>query len=287
MTPSKATGRSLIDLVPHIVLIVGVLIFAFPIYVTLIGSTWDSATIGRGSLPLVPGGEALTNYGQAWSESHGARASYTPVRVMMLNSLVMALTIALGKIAISIISAYAVAFFRFPFRMAFFWMIFITLMLPVEVRIIPTYKVVADLGMIDSYAGLTIPLIASATATLLFRQFFLTIPDELVEAAKIDGAGAVRFFIDVVLPLSKTNIAALFVILFIYGWNQYLWPLLITNSADMETIVIGITKMIGTGEAANDWNLIMATTVLAMLPPVAVVVFMQRWFVKGLVDSEK
>ncbi|MCG5240992.1 sn-glycerol-3-phosphate ABC transporter permease UgpE [Azospirillum doebereinerae] len=286
-TLSQSGGRRLIDLVPHIVLIVGVLIFAFPIYVTLIGSTWDSATIGRGNLPLTPGGEALVNYGQAWSESHGARASYTPVRVMLLNSLVMALTIALGKIAISIISAYAVAFFRFPFRMAFFWMIFITLMLPVEVRIIPTYKVVADLGLIDSYAGLTIPLIASATATLLFRQFFLTIPDELVEAAKIDGAGALRFFVDVVLPLSKTNIAALFVILFIYGWNQYLWPLLITNSADMETIVIGITKMIGTGEAANDWNLIMATTVLAMLPPIAVVVLMQRWFVKGLVDSEK
>lgn len=286
-TSPHSGGRRLIDAVPHLVLILGVLIFAFPIYVTLIGSTWDSATIGRGNLPLTPGGEAFANYAQAWNESSGARASYTPVRVMVLNSLVMALAIALGKIAISIISAYAVAFFRFPFRMAFFWLIFITLMLPVEVRIIPTYKVVADLGLIDTYAGLTIPLIASATATLLFRQFFLTIPDELVEAAKIDGAGALRFFVDVVLPLSRTNIAALFVILFIYGWNQYLWPLLITNSADMETIVIGITKMIGTGEAANDWNLIMATTVVAMLPPVAVVVLMQRWFVKGLVDSEK
>ncbi len=279
--------RRFIDLVPHLVLIAGVLVFAFPIYVTLIGSTWDSGTIGRGNLPLLPGGEAAANYTQAWTESQTARAMFTPVRTMMLNSLIMALTIALGKIAISILSAYAVAFFRFPFRMAFFWMIFITLMLPVEVRIIPTYKVVADLGLIDSYAGLTIPLIASATATLLFRQFFLTIPDELVEAAKIDGAGAVRFFVDVVLPLSRTNIAALFVILFIYGWNQYLWPLLITNSASMETIVIGVTKMIGTGEAANDWNVIMATTVLAMLPPVAVVVVLQRWFVKGLVDSEK
>lgn len=287
MTGPQTAGRRLIDLVPHIVLIVGVLIFAFPIYVTLIGSTWDAATIGRGNLPMIPGGEALNNYGHAWSESHTERAMYTPVRTMMMNSLIMALSIAVGKIAISILSAYAVAFFRFPFRMAFFWMIFITLMLPVEVRIIPTYKVVADLGMIDTYAGLSIPLIASATATLLFRQFFLTIPDELVEAAKIDGAGPLRFFVDILLPLSKTNIAALFVILFIYGWNQYLWPLLVTNSGDMETIVIGITKMIGTGEAANDWNIIMATTVLAMLPPVAVVVFMQRWFIKGLVDSEK
>ncbi|GLR82137.1 sn-glycerol-3-phosphate ABC transporter permease UgpE [Azospirillum sp. A1-3] len=276
-----------IDLVPHIVLIAGVLIFAYPIYVTLIGSTWDAGTIGRGGLPLWPGGEGAANYAQAWVGEAGERAMYTPVRTMMLNSLVMALSIALGKIAISILSAYAVAFFRFPLRMAFFWLIFITLMLPVEVRIIPTYKVVADLGLINTYAGLAIPLIASATATLLFRQFFLTIPDELLEAAKIDGAGPVRFFIDVVLPLSRTNIAALFVILFIYGWNQYLWPLLVTSSGDMETIVTGITKMIGTGESANDWHIIMATTVLAMLPPVAVVVFMQRWFVKGLVDSEK
>ncbi|WP_211109463.1 sn-glycerol-3-phosphate ABC transporter permease UgpE [Azospirillum tabaci] len=290
MNPDRANPRSggrLMDMVPHLILMLGVLIFAFPIYVTVIGSTWDAATIGRGNLPLTPGGEMLNNYASAWSESQGNRVMHTPVRIMMWNSLVMALVIALGKIAISIISAYAVAFFRFPLRMVFFWMIFITLMLPVEVRIIPTYEVVANLGLIDSYAGLTIPLIASATATLLFRQFFLTIPDELAEAAKIDGAGAVRFFLDVVLPLSRTNIAALFVILFIYGWNQYLWPLLITNSAEMETVVIGITKMIGNGEAATDWNLIMATTVLAMLPPVAVVVLMQRWFVKGLVDSEK
>ena len=281
------SGGGLGGLLPHAVLILGVLVFAFPIYMTLIGSTWDAATIGRGNLPLTPGGEGLANYNAAWNESQGTRIMHTPVRIMMWNSLVMALVIALGKIAISILSAYAVAFFRFPLRMVFFWLIFITLMLPVEVRIIPTYKVVADLGLINTYAGLAIPLIASATATLLFRQFFLTIPDELVEAAKIDGAGAMRFFIDVVLPLSRTNIAALFVILFIYGWNQYLWPLLVTNSADMETVVIGITKMIGNGEAATDWNVIMATTVLAMLPPVAVVVLMQRWFVKGLVDSEK
>ncbi|HEY0834164.1 MAG TPA: sn-glycerol-3-phosphate ABC transporter permease UgpE [Azospirillum sp.] len=281
------TARRIMDLVPHAVLILGVLIFAFPIYMTLVGSTWDAATIARGNLPLTPGGEAAFNYGAAWNEGRGERVVGTPVNVMMVNSLIMALTIAVGKIVISILSAYAVAFFRFPGRMLFFWMIFVTLMLPVEVRIIPTYKVVADLGLIDTYAGLTIPLIASATATLLFRQFFLTIPDELVEAARIDGAGPVRFFFDVLLPLSRTNIAALFVILFIYGWNQYLWPLLITTSHDMQTLVIGITRMIGTGESATDWNLIMATTVMALLPPVAVVVLMQRWFVKGLVDSEK
>ncbi|HYD70634.1 sn-glycerol-3-phosphate ABC transporter permease UgpE [Azospirillum sp.] len=287
MTAHEKPWRRIIDLVPHLVLILGVLVFAFPIYMTLIGSTWDAATIARGNLPLTPGGEAAANYAAAWSEGRGERVTGTPVRIMMVNSLIMALSIAVGKIAISILSAYAVAFFRFPGRMLFFWIIFVTLMLPVEVRIIPTYKVVADLGLIDTYAGLTIPLIASATATLLFRQFFLTIPDELVEAAKIDGAGPVRFFFDVLLPLSRTNIAALFVILFIYGWNQYLWPLLVTSSREMQTMVIGITQMIGTGESATDWNIIMATTVLALLPPVAVVVAMQRWFVKGLVDSEK
>jgi sn-glycerol 3-phosphate transport system permease protein len=206
---------------------------------------------------------------------------------MMLNSLVMALSIAIGKICISIISAYAIVYFRFPLRMAAFWMIFITLMLPVEVRIYPTFKIVADLGMIDSYAGLTVPLIASATATLLFRQFFMTIPDELVEASKIDGAGPIRFFIDTVLPLSRTNIAALFVILFIYGWNQYLWPLLVTNSASMDTIVIGIKRLIVTSDAQTEWHIVMATAMLAMLPPVTVVLVMQRWFVKGLVESEK
>jgi sn-glycerol 3-phosphate transport system permease protein len=206
---------------------------------------------------------------------------------MLINSLVMALVISSGKIAVSIISAYAVVFFQFPLRLVGFWMIFVTLMLPVEVRIIPTFKVVADLGLIDTFGGLTVPLIASATATLLFRQFFLTIPDTLVEAAKIDGAGPLRFFWSVVLPLSRTNIAALFVILFIYGWNQYLWPLLVTTSQSMTTIVIGITKMIGTGDAQTDWNLIMATTVLALGPPVAVILLMQRWFIKGLIETEK
>jgi sn-glycerol 3-phosphate transport system permease protein len=206
---------------------------------------------------------------------------------MLFNSFVMASVIAIGKIAISIISAFAVVYFRFPFRMAAFWFIFITLMLPVEVRIYPTYKIAADLNLLDSYAGLTIPLIASATATLFFRQFFMTIPDELVEASKLDGAGPFRFFFDTLLPLSRTNIAALFVILFIYGWNQYLWPLLITTRNDMQTIVIGIKKMIVTSDALTEWNIVLATTMLAMLPPVLVVVLMQRWFVKGLVETEK
>ena len=272
---------------PHFILCLGVVVFAFPIYFALIGSTHDAATIATGRMPLLPGPLGVENYSHALTSGTGFRVSGSPVGKLLLNSLVMALVIAVGKIAISIISAYAVAFFSFPGRMFFFWMIFVTLMLPVEVRIIPTYKVVSDLGMINTYAGLTVPLIASATATLLFRQVFLTIPDELAEAAKIDGAGAMRFFWTMVIPLSRTNIAALFVILFIYGWNQYLWPLLITTSREMETIVIGIVKMIGTSEAQTDWNLIMATAILAMLPPVAVILFMQRWFVKGLIETEK
>ena len=272
---------------PHAVLAAGVLIFAFPIYMALIGSTHDAGTIGRGRLPLYPGDAGLENYAQAWLQGSGQRVKAPPVARMMLNSFVMAIVITVGKIAVSIISAYAVVFFVFPLRMFFFWMIFVTLMLPVEVRIIPTFKVISDLAMVNTFAGLTVPLIASATATLLFRQFFLTVPDELLEAAKIDGAGPLRFFRHVLLPLSRTNIAALFVILFIYGWNQYLWPLLITTSSGMNTIVIGITKMIGTGDAQTDWNLIMATAVLAMLPPIGVVILMQRWFVRGLVETEK
>lgn len=277
--------RRTLNWFPHLVLWSGVVIVAFPIYITLVASTLTPQDILAG-MPLLPGPHLFQNYRDALVSGVAASSGESVAR-MLWNTLVMALIIAVGKIAISLLSAYAVVFFRFPLRMIFFWMIFVTLMLPVEVRIVPTYKVVADLGMIDSFAGLTIPLIASATATLLFRQFFLTIPDELVEAAKIDGAGPLRFLWDTVIPLSRTNVAALFVILFIYGWNQFLWPLLITNSAQMTTIVIGLTRMIGTGDGRTDWDIVMATAMLAMLPPALVVVLMQRWFVKGLVESEK
>ncbi|MBP0444047.1 sn-glycerol-3-phosphate ABC transporter permease UgpE [Roseomonas sp. SSH11] len=273
-------------IIAHGALILGVLIVAFPIWMTLVGSTHDAATIGRGDVPLLPGAHAVENYTTAWNEG-GGRTRTTPAQVMLLNSLLMAVLIAVGKILISILSAYAVVFFRFPGRMAAFWAIFITLMLPVEVRIIPTFQVIVDLNLGNTWTGLIVPLIASATATLLFRQFFLTIPDEFVEAAKMDGAGPLRFLKDVVLPLSLTNIAALFVILFIYGWNQYLWPLLIINDRSMETIVVGLSKMIGRGDSQNDWNTIMATAVLALLPPVLVVALMQRWFVRGLTETEK
>jgi sn-glycerol 3-phosphate transport system permease protein len=278
--------RPMLHFVRHAVLIAGVALVLLPVYIAFVASTLSFDEVMSVPMQLWPGSHLLENYSAVLA--HGStRASAAPVGRMMLNSFVMAMVIACGKIAISIISAFAIVYFRFPLRRAFFWMIFVTLMLPVEVRIIPTFQVVSDLGMLDSYAGLTIPLIASATATFLFRQFFLTIPEELAEAARIDGAGPMRFFKDVVLPLSRTNIAALFVILFIYGWNQYLWPLLVTTDRSMETIVIGIVKMIGTSEAQTDWNLIMATAVLAMIPPVAVVVFLQHWFVKGLVETEK
>jgi sn-glycerol 3-phosphate transport system permease protein len=278
-------NRPLLTWISYIVLTIGVAIVAFPVYVTLVASTRTAQEVLQAPMPLTPGTHMLENYAAVLA--HGAGESGAGVGRMMVNSLVSALVIAIGKIAISLLSAFAIVYFRFPFRRFFFWMIFVTLMLPVEVRILPTYKVVADLGMLDTYAGLTIPLIASATATFLFRQFFLTIPDELAEAARIDGAGPMRFFWDVVVPLSRPNIAALFVILFIYGWNQYLWPLLVTTQEDMYTTVIGIKRMISGGDAATDWNLVMATAMLAMLPPALVVLLMQRWFVKGLVDAEK
>lgn len=274
------------NLLPHAILWAGVLIVAFPVYLAFVASTQDNATIANGQMSLLPGGHFLDTYYQTLFVGTSG-TTREPVGTMLFNSFVMAMLIAVGKIAISLISAYAIVYFRFPFRMTIFWLIFITLMLPVEVRIYPTYKIVADLNLLDSYAGLTLPLIASATATLLFRQFFMTVPDELLEASRIDGAGPFRFFWDTLLPLSRTNMAALFVILFILGWNQYLWPLLITTRDDMQTIQIGIRKMIVTSDALTEWPIVMATAVLAMLPPVAVVVLMQKLFVRGLVETEK
>ena len=278
--------RPLGSIVSHLVLIAGVAIVALPLYVGFVASTLSFDQVTSVPMQLVPGTHLLENYGAVLLHG-GTTASKAPVGQMMWNSLVMALAIAIGKIAISMLSAFAIVYFRFPLRKTFFWLIFVTLMLPVEVRILPTYKVVAELGMVDTYAGLTLPLIASATATFLFRQFFLTVPEELAEAARIDGAGPMRFFIDILLPLSRTSIAALFVIMFIYGWNQYLWPLLVTTREDMYTVVIGIKRMVAGGDTAIEWQYVMATAMLALLPPALVVLVMQRWFVKGLVDTEK
>lgn len=276
--------RPILDFFTHLTLILGVIVIALPLYITFVASTQTSAEVARAPMSLCPGSHMVENYITALQ---GTATNSPPVGRMLLVSMVMALGIAVGKIIISMLSAFAVVYFRFPFRMLFFWIIFVTLMLPVEVRIMPTYKVVADLQLLDSYGGLILPLIASATATFLFRQFFLTVPDELIEAARIDGAGPMRFFKDVLLPLSKTSIAALFVIQFIYGWNQYLWPLIITTKEDMYPIVVGIRRMISGGDSVTEWNVVMATALLAMIPPALVVMLMQKWFVKGLIDSEK
>jgi sn-glycerol 3-phosphate transport system permease protein len=276
--------RPWLTFLTHAVLIGGCLIIAFPIYVTFVASTHSLDDI-TSTFPLLPGGRLIENYTRALSV--GPRDLGATVGTMMLNSLIMALGISLGKIFISLLAAFAIVYFNFRFRMLFFWMIFITLMLPVEVRILPTYKVAADLKMLDSYAGLIFPLIASATATFLFRQFFMTVPDELCEAHRIDGGGPIRFFFDILLPMSRTSIAALFVILFIYGWNQYLWPLLVTNDEQYYTLLIGIKRMLDAGETQAEWNIIMASSMLAMVPPVLVVLFMQKQFVKGMTETEK
>ncbi|MCE2857763.1 MAG: sn-glycerol-3-phosphate ABC transporter permease UgpE, partial [Comamonadaceae bacterium] len=260
-----------LDLLSHLILLLGVSIVAFPLYLTFVASTQTAEQISS-SIPMsmLPGNHFLESYRLALFGGETSLGSKIPaVWPMMQTSLISALIISIGKISISLLSAFALVYFRFPFRSLFFWMIFITLMLPVEVRISPTYEVVA-----------------SATATFLLRQFFLTVPDELVEAARMDGAGPMRFFKDILLPLSATNIAALFVIQFIYGWNQYLWPLLVTTNEDMYPIVMGIKRMLA-GEAYTEWNVVMATAILAMLPPALVVILMQKWFVKGLVDTEK
>ncbi|GEM81275.1 sn-glycerol-3-phosphate ABC transporter permease UgpE [Vibrio superstes] len=278
--------RPLFKLFCHLVLTVGIVSIALPVWIALVATTHSNTEFATGT-PLWFGDLGFSVFRDLLSGSEAYNNSTLPIPQMLLNSFVMAMCITIGKLTISILSAYAVVFFRFPGRMLAFWMIFFTLMLPVEVRIMPTFEVVTNLNMLNSYYGLTIPLIASATATFLFRQFFLTVPKELVEAARIDGAGPIKFFFDILLPLSRTNIAALFVITFIYGWNQYLWPLLITTDASYYTIVMGIKQMLGVVDGVIEWNKIMATTIIAMLPPVIVVIAMQKAFVKGLVDSEK
>jgi sn-glycerol 3-phosphate transport system permease protein len=266
----------------HVFMICGVLVVFFPIWLAFVASTVTQAEIVSPPLPLIPGEHFIENYSKALFSGVNV-----PVGTMLVNSLIMAIGIAVGKIVISLLSAFAIVYFRFPGRNLFFWLIFLTLMLPVEVRIVPTYEVVASFGMLNSYSGLIFPLIASATATFLFRQFYLTVPDELAEAARVDGASPMRFFWDIILPMSRTNIAALFVILFIYGWNQYLWPLLVTTKPEMNTIVMGIKQMFPSGDDLADWPVIMATSILAMVPPIFVVVSMQKLFIRGLVDSEK
>src|SRR5579872_1139349 len=277
-------NRPLTNVLCHAVLILGVLFVAFPLYIALVTATLTAEQAIRVPLPVTPGTQLWANIVNVWQ--HGTGNAAYPFRSMMANSFIMAIGITVGKLVISIISAYAIVYFRFPLRNLVFWAIFVTLMLPVEVRIFPTVEVVSHMHLINSYAGLIVPLVASATSTFLFRQFFLALPDELVEAARVDGAGPMRFFFDIALPLTKTVLASLFVIDFIYGWNQYLWPILATNVPQMTTAVVGIKSMIDVN-AITSWQLVMAATMLTMLPPLVVVMAMQRWFVRGLVESEK
>ncbi|GAB5509345.1 MAG: sn-glycerol-3-phosphate ABC transporter permease UgpE [Hyphomicrobiales bacterium] len=279
-------NRPFATFLTHLVLAFGVAIVVFPVWIAFVASTHQGSGMLSGTIPLWPGDQLLENYTVMLTTGMEA-TGMPPLWRMLMNSLIMALGITVGKIIISMLSAFAIVYFRFPFRVFAFWIIFITLMLPVEVRILPTFEVVAGLNLLNSYTGLILPLIASATATFLFRQFFMTVPDELLEAARVDGAGPWKFFKDILLPLSRTNIAAIFVILFIFGWNQYLWPFLITTDESYYTIVMGIQRMLNVDDAVPQWHLIMTTVMLAMLPPVIVIVLMQRLFVKGLVETEK
>jgi sn-glycerol 3-phosphate transport system permease protein len=273
---SATNGRKWII---HLLLILSILLIGFPLYYGFVISTQSLDEVIKVPQSLLPSGYLLENYVKVWNRIQMGR--------LLINSTIVAVVVSLGKISIAILSAFAIVFFDFRGKQVAFWMIFITLMLPVPVRIISTYQVVSTLGWVDTYAGLTIPLIASATATFLFRQFYITIPDELVDAAKIDGAGPLRFLWSILLPNSGANIAALFVVMFIYGWNQYLWPLMATNSDNMRVVVVGIASTVPTGTQLPEWNLVMAAAMMALLPPVLVVIFLQRWFVHGLLETEK
>jgi sn-glycerol 3-phosphate transport system permease protein len=275
----RAPRRDWSGMVAHAILIASVAVLAFPLYYAFVISTQtlDEVT----SLPpkLAPSTNMAQNYADAWARVNMGR--------LLVNSAIVALAVAFGKIAISLLSAFAIVYFDFRGKQVVFWTIFITLMLPVPVRIVSTYQVVSVLGWVDTYWGLTVPLMASATGTFLFRQYYQTIPDSLAEAAQLDGAGPLRFLWSILLPLSTANIAALFVILFVYGWNDYLWPLLVTNSPEMRTAVIGIDSLIPRTSQLPEWNVAMAAAMMVLLPPVAVIVVMQRWFVKGLIETEK
>ncbi|RFB93313.1 ABC transporter permease [Rhizobium leguminosarum bv. trifolii] len=305
--PERHLGLSIFC---HAVLLIGAIFVCLPLYFAFVAGSLTLQEVQQAPFPVLPGSHFFENLAAAWQQGEFSR--------LFLNSIIVTAGIVVGKLAISLIAAFGVTYFRFPFRMTAFWLIFVSLMLPVEVRIIPTYEAVADAAgplrwlagtiglsgiverltgysieaslkwnMVNSYSGLILPLIASASATFLFRQFFLTVPDELCEAAKLDGAGPLKFFKDILLPLSSANIAALSIILFLYGWNQYLWPLLFTTDKDMGTAVLGLKQLVPVSDSAPAWNIGMSAALLVMLPPAAVILFMQRWFTKGLVDSGK
>ncbi|WP_109468344.1 sn-glycerol-3-phosphate ABC transporter permease UgpE [Albibacillus kandeliae] len=272
----------------HLILILGVLFLFVPVLMTLMSSTHGAVEIHSGGLYITPGSDGAATYAKVLTHRGGFTGDVTGL-LMLTNSLIMGLGFAIGKIALSMMAAYALVYFRFRFATLLFWMIFATLLLPLEVRIMPSYQVMSTLGLLNTYTGLIVPLLASATGTFFFRQFFKSVPDELLEAARIDGAGPIKFFIDVLVPLSKTMMAAIFIIMFIYGWNQYLWPLLMTTDESFYTLMRGIKSIlqVWVGSQIPDYNEAFALAVLAMVPPVAVVVIFQRMFIKGLTESDK
>ncbi|HRD69723.1 MAG TPA: sn-glycerol-3-phosphate ABC transporter permease UgpE [Legionella sp.] len=273
--------RLLNRVISHGFLLFFVLLMLLPLYLAIVAASNEGAVMMQSQLPLTPGTSFIKNMKTVLFDGLAVTGG-EPITLMLLNSLLMALGISFGKIILALGSAFALVYFDFPYKKTCFALIFATMMLPVEVRIVPTFQVVASFGLLNTFSGLTLPLLASATGTFLFRQFFKTIPKELVDAAKLDGAGPIRFFFDMVLPLSKTQISALFVILFVYGWNQYLWPLVITTETRMATIVMGIKYLAGVADQVPQWHYIMAVALIALMPPCLVVLLMQRWFEKGL-----
>jgi sn-glycerol 3-phosphate transport system permease protein len=272
----------------HAILIAGAIFMLLPVVIAFMTSTHDAISIHRNGVQFLPGDALAENYGTVMLEGIGFEGAVTGTR-MMINSMILGFGFAIGKIVVAIMAAYAIVYFRMPFADLAFWAIFVTLLLPLEVRILPSYEVVQKMGLLNSYTGLIVPLIASATGTFFFRQFFKSVPDELIEAARIDGAGPIKFFFDILLPLSKTMIAAIFIIMFVYGWNQYLWPTLMTTNEDYFTLVRGIKQIIQVwvGSQIPEYGQVMALAILAMLPPVAIVVVFQSWFIKGLTETDK
>jgi sn-glycerol 3-phosphate transport system permease protein len=275
-------------LLDHVLLLIGVFIMVAPVVVAFMTSTHEAADIHRNGLSLTWGGHFTETYNTVLTRKGGFTGEITGAR-MMLNSLILGIGFAAGKIVLSMLAAYAIVYFRFKLGTLFFWMIFTTLLLPLEVRILPSYEVMTKLSLTNTYTGLIVPLLASATGTFYFRQFFKSVPEELLEAARIDGAGPFKFFIDILVPLSRTMIAAIFIIMFVYGWNQYLWPTLMTTDERFFTLVRGIKQilLVWVGSNIPDYNEAFALAILAMLPPVMIVMIFQRWFIKGLTESDK
>lgn len=284
------------QMIDHIILIIGAVFLLLPVWVVIASSTHTSAYIAQHGVQFWFGDHFLQTYKEllqgisslgASTGEHGIKS--TSGFIMLKNSFILGLGFAIGKIVLSMMAAYAIVYFRFPLGTLFFWIIFSSLLLPLEVRIIPSYEIVAQMGLVNTYTGLILPLIASATATFFFRQFYLSIPEELIEAARLDNAGPFRFFKDILLPLSKTMIAAIFIIMFVVGWNQYLWPILMTTDSDFKTLLLGIKDIVNVLEEGKipEYNRAFALVVLSIIPPVLIVVFLQKWFIKGLVESDK